>query len=112
VAGTNPLSSDQLQRVRQLLSEGAAKKALQLLDSVGTHDPWDPFVWNRLQELHPHQKKPLPATLPQQVDPTLADDDTSAFWEKKSWEAVLHFPRASAPGASGLRPAHLQDALK
>lgn len=34
------------------------------------------------------------------------------FWDNIVREAVLHFPRASAPGPSGLRPAHLQDALR
>ena len=48
-----PLTQQQLDRVRQLLSDGAAKKALQLLNSAGVHDPSDPMVLARLQELHP-----------------------------------------------------------
>ena len=112
VAPDRPLSSEQLTRIRQQLAEGAAKKALQLLNSVGSHDPWDPHVWNRLKELHPGAKHPLPDDLPASQDPRLSDDDAEGFWEKKVSEAVLHFPRASAPGPSGLRPSHLQDALK
>jgi hypothetical protein len=70
VAVINPVPSDQLQQVQQLLNEGAVQEALQPLDSE--HEPWDQLNWNRQQKLHPPQEKPLAATLRQQVDPTLA----------------------------------------
>ena len=106
-----PLSPQQLDRVRQLLSEGAAKKALQLLNSAGTHDPNDVKVWARLEELHPDQKQALPAGMPTALPPMLGDD-APEFWEPKLSDAIVHFPRGSAPGPSGLRPGHLQDAMK
>jgi hypothetical protein len=92
--------------------EGAARKALQLLDYVGTHDPWDPFVWGRLQELHPRQVNALPGFLPATIDPGFGGKEGDDYWDRKLSEAIHHFPRAAAPGPSGLRPSHLQDALK
>jgi hypothetical protein len=99
-------------RIRQLFAEGAAKKALQLLNSTGSHDPYEPHVWSKLQELHRGPKEPLPSDLPTALHRQLVEDEGKGFWEKKVSEAVLHFPRASAPGPSGLRPCHLPDALK
>ena len=49
--------------------------------------------------------------LPDKVDPVLEDAD-SGFWEDIVRDAILRFPRASAPGPSGLRPSHLQDSVR
>ena len=50
-------------------------------------------------------------SLPDKVDPVLEDAD-SGFWEDIVRDAILRFPRASAPGPSGLRPSHLQDSVR
>ena len=102
------LSSDQLARVRQLLAEGAAKKALQSLTSEGSHDPTNPFIWNRLLELHPQNPTPLPPELPAQMEPMVQDVDPE-FWEKKVGDAISHFQRGSAPGVgSGLEDVEVE----
>lgn len=109
--GDGPLTQAQLDRVRQLLSEGAAKKALQLLNSVGVHDPSDASVWKTLEDLHPQPMEPLPPGLPPSL-PSVFGDDAPGHWEPKITHAISHFPRGSAAGPSGLRPVHLQDAVK
>ena len=47
------LSGRTVNRVRELVGEGASKKALQLLTSSGIYDSSDPTVLRRLGELHP-----------------------------------------------------------
>ena len=106
-----PLTQSQLDRVRQLLADGAAKKALQLLNSSGVHDPTDPTVLQRLEALHPPPREDIPISLPLRIPPAL-EDAAPGFWDTRVSEAITHFPRGSAPGPSGLRPAHLQDAIK
>ena len=100
-----------LDRVRQLVGEGAARKALDTLLSTGTHDPTDPAVLHKLRSLHPQAPQPILSTLSATLDPMLGDGE-AGFWEPIIRDAVMHFPRASAPGPSGLRPSHLQDALR
>lgn len=46
------------------------------------------------------------------MNPLLGDKDNDGFWEHLVRDAILRFPRASAPGPSGLRPSHLQDSLR
>ena len=95
-----------------LVAEGATRKALDTLVSPGSHDPADPAVIERLRALHPQGKLLEAATLPPSVDPLLASGTDEGFWDNIVREAILRFPRASAPGPSGLRPSHLQDALR
>ena len=106
-----PVPSHVLAQIRQLLHDGAAKKALQLLNSIGTHDPHDPAIWLKLQSLHPAPKTRMPESLPEDLDPQLGDGD-AGFWDPLVSDSILRFPRGSAPGPSGLRPAHLQDAVR
>ena len=87
-----PLSQQQLDRVRQLLSDGAGKKALQLLNSAGLHDPSDPHVLARLKELHPPPHEQLPLSLPV-TWPVAMREDIHGFWEPRVATAILHFPR-------------------
>ena len=53
-----------LARVRELVAEGASKKALQLLTSTGIHDSSDPAVIEHLKRLHPAPDAPLPLYAP------------------------------------------------
>ena len=100
-----------LDRVRELVGEGASKKALQLLTSSGIHDSADPAVMQQLRKLHPPQTGDFPLYAP--GAPTDWEyTHSEAFWGPLVRESILHFPRASAPGPSGLRPSHLQHAVK
>jgi hypothetical protein len=99
------------QRMRQLVGEGATRKALDLLLSTGTHDPEDPEVIARLRALHPTAPVPPMTSRPATLDPQLGDE-AEGFWELLVQDSISRFPRASAPGPSGLRPSHLQDATK
>ena len=105
------VSETVLRKVRQAVGEGATRKGLNMLLSNGTHDPDDPAVLAKLKELHPHAEPVNLATFPEKLDPLLGDHE-EGFWENLVKDAILHFPRGSAPGPSGLRPGHLQDALK
>ena len=58
--GGEKLSERTVNRVRELVGEGASKKALQLLTSSGIHDSSDPAVIRRLRELHPSAEGILP----------------------------------------------------
>ena len=109
--GSERIPDRTLARVRGLVAEGASKTALQLLTSTGIHDSSDPAVIQKLQELHPSPAGPLPLFAP---DSSVhwEYEDTDTFWCPLIRDSILHFPRASAPGPSGLRPSHLQDALK
>ena len=104
--GAERLPDRTLARVRGLVAEGASKKALQLI-----HDSSDPAVLRKLQQLHPDSAAPLPLFA---ADSAVhwEYEDTDTFWGPLIRDSILHFPRASAPGPSGLRPSHLQDALK
>ena len=98
-------------RVRELVAEGASKKALQLLTSSGIHDSSDPGVLQRLGMLHPAADGQLP--LYARNTATEGEyDEPFPFWGPLVRDSILHFPRGSAPGPSGLRPTHLQDAVK
>ena len=100
-----------VRRAKTLIGEGAPSKALQSLLSLGTHDASDPAIKAKLESLHPHVPPPdlqsLPASVPDPLGPM--DDEE---WAKLTTEAVRSFPRASAPGPSGLRPCHLADSLR
>ena len=84
---------------------------MQLLTSDGTHDPRDPSIWEKLRLLHPQRSPPNPEQHPPRMNPALCDD-APGFGEPLIKDAILRFPRCSAAGPSGLRPSHLQDALK
>ena len=105
------IGENELRRARILVGEGATRKALDGLMSEGAHDPADPAVLDRLRELHP-DGSPVSSTLPATLDPLVVGAGQDGFWDNLVRDAILRFPRASAPGPSGLRPAHLQDALR
>jgi hypothetical protein len=111
-ARTDPASLPEstMRRVRTLVGEGAPAKALQLLLSDGTHKAADPAVWAKLQELHPEGKPVRPESIPNNVVPF--PEGQQIRWEELIREAIRRFPRTSAPGPSGLRPCHLQDAIR
>ena len=109
--GAGPPAERTLARVRELVAEGASKKALQLLTSTGIHDSSDPAVIEHLKRLHPAPDAPLPLYAPGNTT-EWEYSDAATFWGPLVRSSILHFPRASAPGPSGLRPSHLQDAIK
>ena len=109
---SEPINPNVLRRVRQLVAEGAPRKALQVLNSTGIHDPEDPAVWRKLQQLHPDRAPPEPSHLTLSLDTGIEAGEDNAFWCQAVRDAILHFPRGSAPGPNGLRPSHLQDALR
>jgi hypothetical protein len=102
-----------VRRMKELVGEGASKKALDILLLPGSHDPSDPMVLSGLRELHPAAPPVDNTGLPATVDPALGDSsDNPGFWEHLVRDAIVRFPRASAAGPSGLRPSHLQDGIK
>ena len=100
-----------MRRIEQFVADGAARKGLDALLSTGSHDPTDPTIKRKLRDLHPQRPPPTMTGLPHVLDPSLGDSDPG-FWEDAVRDAILRFPRASAPGPSGLRPSHLQDAVR
>ena len=106
------IADNDLRRARTLVGEGATRKALDSLMSEGSHDPSDPAVLDKLRSLHP-DGAPLATTLPSALDPMLTPPDhDTGYMDALVRDAILRFPRASAPGPSGLRPSHLQDAIR
>lgn len=93
-------------RTRQLVSDGAAAKAVQSLSSEGVHQATDPAVLKKLRDLHPEGSPVSDPRLPQRMDafPNLND----VPWADLVRDAISRFPRSSAAGPSGLRPSHLQ----
>jgi hypothetical protein len=105
-------NSAAVRRAQQCLAEGSPGKALQQLTSPGLHDPKDPAVWEKLQQLHPRGPPLELESLPANLELDIGDKDEQAFWEPLVKDAITSFPRSSAPGPSGLRASHLQDALR
>jgi hypothetical protein len=105
------IAPEKLRRIRQLLAEGAPRKALDVLTSRGSLDPTDPTVLAALRRLHPDSGDLNLDDFPEATDPGIPDADPG-FWEPLVREAILGFPRGSAAGPSGLRPSHLQDAVR
>ena len=103
-------NSAAVRRAQQCLAEGSPGKALQQLTSPGLHDPKDPAVWEKLQQLHPRGPPLQLEVLPANVELDIGDKDAQAFWEPLVKDAIASFPKSSAPGPSGLRASHLQDA--
>ena len=86
------------------VAEGAPRKGLDVLLSHGTHDPEHPDVVQRLKDLHP-QEEPVHLPLyPTSVEAPLQGEEALDAWLPIVRDCVLHFPRGSSPGPSGLRP--------
>jgi hypothetical protein len=108
---TGPALKDhQVRRLRTLVGEGAAAKAVQSLGSKGVHDPNDPEVVKRLQKLHPQADALIVGDLPSNLTPFL--EGGAIAWEDLIRESIRKTRKGSAPGPSGLRMGHLQDALR
>ena len=101
-----------MESMRALVAEGAPRKALNLLTSDGLHSAEDPQVIAKLETLHPPGKHVDTTQLPGTVDHGLPPMDDFKFWSQAVLKGVADFPRGSAPGPSGLRPACLYDLLK
>jgi hypothetical protein len=71
----------------------------------------NPEVVLKLTGLHPASIVPAPLFAADRAT-HWEYEDTDTFWGPLMRDSILHFPRASAPGPSGLRPSHLQDAVK
>ena len=104
-----------VQTIRGLVEEGALSKAAKHLLSQSLADVSDPQVMERLRSLHPHAP---PITIggdslfPGSIDPMLSTPEDPCDWGQLAWKAVTSFAPGSAPGPSGLRPAHLKDCLQ
>ena len=101
-----------LRRMRQLVAEGASRKAVDVLMTPGSHDSSDPHVLAKLRSLNPPAQPPDLRSLPENMDPLLGDGEEEGFWNHLVHESIQRFPRGSSGGPSGLRPSHLQDALR
>ncbi len=94
--------------------EGAPGKALNLLLSEGCHDSADSAVLAKLRDLHPTAAPPPEGT---GSHATTFDHQWHDLESRRDRLQVLErrirdFPPASAASPSGLRPQHLQDALR
>ena len=107
---TDVTDSRTLRRVRTLLAEGAAAKAVQTLSYEGVHQADDPRILDALRALHPVGTPVDPHTIPQKVDPF--PPSAVIHWEDLVKDAIARFPRTSAGGPSGLRPCHLQECTR
>ena len=106
------ISADTLRLVTRHVADGAPRKGLDVLLSHGTHVPADPSVISRLQALHPPGDPVPPDLFPPATEAPLQSPEDLGVWTELVRDCILHFPRGSAPGPSGLRPSHLQDALR
>ena len=99
-------------KMRALISDGAPRKALNLLLSDGLHSATDPAIMMKLAELHPHGNPVITQALPGSVDTGLPSPAAIEEWLPAVLKGVADFPRGSAAGPSGLRPSCLYDLLK
>ena len=113
-ARTNEEPTDNIRRrIRVLVGEGAPRKALDVLLSSGLHDVANPEVVATLKSLHPAPLERLQSSpWPQAPETTGLESLEDGTWLDLVRSCAGKFPRASAPGPSGLRPSHLQDALR
>ena len=110
---TAPLDDTTLRAIRTFVEEGTQGKAVNLLLSEGCHNPEDPAVLAKLRALHPSAPAPADGTGVHLADSELWHDLEGRRDRLRDLEkAIRDFPPASAAGPSGLRPQHLQDALR
>ncbi len=107
VPGYRPLDDSTLRAVRTFVEEGATRKAVNFLLSESCHDSADPAVLVKLRDLHPAAAPHLKAQ--DRTSPHLTTNCTGLQVLER---LIRDFPPASAAGRSGLRPQHLQDALR
>ena len=89
--------------VMKAIDEGSISKAAKALVSKGIH-PYTPQVMQKLWDLHPQRCLPGVSTTPAFPFMTFSKEDVL--------KAALSFPKGSSAGPSGLRPAHLREALQ
>ena len=104
--GGEQVSDRTLDRVRELVAEGASKKALQLLTSTGIHDSSDPLVIQQLRKLHPPQEGELPLYAPGEATVWEARS-AETFWGPLVRESILHFSQSQGAGSVGSAPEPL-----
>ena len=100
--------------IRGLVEEGAFSKAAKHLISKGVADASnDPEVSRKLQALHPHANDVSFETLglEKQIPSSQIEFDAPR-WGEIVRDAIFSFPPGSAPGPSGLRPAHIKQCVE
>ena len=99
------LDPDLTRRVVEAASEGALSKACAMLLDEQKLAELSPSTLSELQKLHPEG---APPSVAQSFPDPFQDGELSA---KHVWKGLKRFKRLSAPGPSGLRVAHLCEAL-
>ena len=95
-AGANrPLRKDAtlVEKMRALISEGAPRKALNLLMTNGLHSATDPAVMMRLAELHPDGNPVIAEGIPGSIDTGLPPHSAVEDWIPAVLKGVADFPR-------------------
>ena len=110
---TDTISPAVLGTIKGLIEEGAFSKATKHLTSEGVVSLSDPVVVEKLRNLHPiGLPVPLGDTFPTPpLGPSKITGDAEE-WEQWCLNSIARFPAGSAPGPSGLRPAHLKDCIR
>lgn len=100
-----PTAHLNLQRAVRLARDGQFSRAITALTSLGFSPPTD-HTLRSLEEKHPHADPPV-LPLPDYLDPPAP----FVFSRGEVKLQITSFPRGTSPGATGLRPQHLVDAL-
>ncbi len=98
-----PTSTSNSRRARRAAQDGRYSKAIQALTSDGLASP-SPEILQEMRKKHPQAPPP---SVP--LDPV---PSPAILPEPAVLKGVRSFPNASAPGPSGLRPSHLQEAIR
>ncbi len=98
-----PTSTSNSRRARRAAQDGRYSKAIQALTSDGLASP-SPEILQEMRKKHPQAPPP---SVP--LDPV---PSPAILSEPAVLKGVHSFPNASAPGPSGLRPSHLQEAIR
>ena len=96
-------STSNYRRAKRAAQDGRYGKAIQALTSDGLASP-SPEILREMQKKHP-QASPPSVLLEQVPSPAILS-------EPAVFKGVRSFPNDSAPGPSGLRPSHLQEAIR
>ena len=96
-------STSNYRSAKRAAQDGRYSKAIQALTSDGLASP-SPEILREMQKKHP-QASPPSVPLEQVPSPAILS-------EPAVLKGVRSFPNDSAPGPSGLRPSHLQEAIR
>ena len=91
-------------RCKTLVKDGQYSKAIQALVSHGMAEHTEATL-KEMQDKHPAATRPLPPI-------PVTDTPPKTFGSLEIVKAALSFRKGTAPGPSGLRPEHLQVAMK